>query len=384
MDRGSRVRSRDRAAPADHRRRRRERRGRKHRSWCRGGKRGRRSAPAVRWHGVTKATGGASGTGGSAVACTGCKVIIASECQSGADTKTIHVTVDVSDDRSGRFRWRPSRSVTGSCSARRPILLSCDRLRADVSRRCRHHLKVRRGVARGAGANEYLEVGFSADAQTLTMFDDAAKSSCGSSGRTTPTRSISIRRWTTRTAPVGRTPRPASPTRRTSPEHQRRPRLGHQAPNRPDDEERRRAPERRVVETGAAPSTPALFRVASRGRRCAGSYPRGSVNDSVESAMPPRSHIAHTRFLGCSPSPSGRLLRALPPPQARHRLPRRPRRQPRPRHRPHHHRQPRPRRQPRPAGRGQPPAPAAAVVSDWNAAPTNGSAGVNVPKLSGE
>ena len=48
--------------------------------------------------GGTKATGGVNGTGGgSSVACTGCKVTIASECQSGADTKTIHVTVDVSD-----------------------------------------------------------------------------------------------------------------------------------------------------------------------------------------------------------------------------------------------------------------------------------------------
>jgi len=126
--------------------------------------------------GGTKATGGASGTGGSDVACVGCKVTIASECQSGADTKTIHVTVDVSDGSLGAL---PLTAVTFRYwfvlgETANPPQLSIDYAQmfqggAGITSK---FVAVSPAVT---GANEYLEVGFSAGAPTLTMFDDSGQ-----------------------------------------------------------------------------------------------------------------------------------------------------------------------------------------------------------------
>ena len=127
-------------------------------------------------NGGAKATGGAPGTGGSAVACTGCKVTIASECQSGADTKTIHVTVDVSDGSLGAL---PLEAVTFRYwfmlgETTNPPQLAIDYAQmfqggAGITSR---FVAVSPAVT---GANEYLEVAFSAGAPTLTMFDDSGQ-----------------------------------------------------------------------------------------------------------------------------------------------------------------------------------------------------------------
>jgi hypothetical protein len=126
--------------------------------------------------GGTKATGGASGSGGSAVACTGCKVTIASECQSGADTKTIHVTVDVSDGSLGAL---PLAAVTfrywfvlGETANPPQLAIDYAQMFQGGAGITSKFVAVSPAVT---GANEYLEVGFSAGAATLTMFDDSGQ-----------------------------------------------------------------------------------------------------------------------------------------------------------------------------------------------------------------
>ena len=127
--------------------------------------------------GGTRATGGASGTGGgSSAACTGCKVTIESECQTGADTKTIHVTVAVSDGSLGKL---PLAAVTFRYwfvlgETTNPPQLSIDYAQmfqggAGITSK---FVAVSPPVT---GANEYLEIGFSAAAPTLTMFEDSGQ-----------------------------------------------------------------------------------------------------------------------------------------------------------------------------------------------------------------
>ena len=126
--------------------------------------------------GGTRATGGATGTGGAAVACTGCKVTIASECQSGADTKTIHVTVDVSDGSLGAL---PLAAVTfrywfvlGETTDPPQLSIDYAQLFQGGKGITSKFVAVSPPVT---GANEYLEVGFSADAPKLTMFEDSGQ-----------------------------------------------------------------------------------------------------------------------------------------------------------------------------------------------------------------
>ena len=126
--------------------------------------------------GGTKATGGASGTGGSSVACTGCKVTIASECQSGADTKTIHVTVAVSDGSLGKL---PLAAVTfrywfvlGETTNPPQLTIDYAQMFQGGAGITSKFVAVSPAVT---GANEYLEIGFSAAAPTLTMFDDTGQ-----------------------------------------------------------------------------------------------------------------------------------------------------------------------------------------------------------------
>jgi hypothetical protein len=127
--------------------------------------------------GGTKATGGVNGTAGTGPgACTGCKVTIASECQSGADTKTIHVTVDVSDGSLGAlplaavtFRyWFVLEETTD------PPQLSIDYAQMFQGGKgiTSKFVAVSPAVT---GANEYLEIGFSSDAPRLTMFEDSGQ-----------------------------------------------------------------------------------------------------------------------------------------------------------------------------------------------------------------
>ena len=126
--------------------------------------------------GGTRATGGAPGTGGSATACAGCKVTIASECQSGADTKTIHVTVDVSD---GSLAALPLAAVTfrywftlGETTDPPQLAIDFAQMFQNGKGITSEFVAVSPAVT---GANEYLEIGFSADAPTLTMFDDTGQ-----------------------------------------------------------------------------------------------------------------------------------------------------------------------------------------------------------------
>jgi hypothetical protein len=125
--------------------------------------------------GGTRATGGTSGTGGSG-SCIGCKVTIASECQSGADTKTIHVTVHVSDGSLGAL---PLAAVTfrywfvlGETTD--PPQLSIDYAQMFQGGKgiTSKFVAVSPAVT---GANEYLEIGFSSDAPKLTMFEDSGQ-----------------------------------------------------------------------------------------------------------------------------------------------------------------------------------------------------------------
>jgi len=126
--------------------------------------------------GGSRATGGATGTGGAATTCTACKVAIASECQTGADTKTIHVTVDVSDGSLGAL---PLAAVTfrywfvlGETTD--PPQLSIDYAQMFQGGKgiTSRFVAVSPPVT---GANEYLEIGFSADAPKLTMFEDSGQ-----------------------------------------------------------------------------------------------------------------------------------------------------------------------------------------------------------------
>jgi hypothetical protein len=126
--------------------------------------------------GGTKATGGVNGAGGGPVACTGCKVTIASECQSGADTKTIHVTVDVSDGSLGAL---PLAAVTfrywfvlGETTDPPQLSIDYAQLFQNGKGITSKFVAVSPPVT---GANEYLEIGFSADAPKLTMFEDCGQ-----------------------------------------------------------------------------------------------------------------------------------------------------------------------------------------------------------------
>jgi hypothetical protein len=126
--------------------------------------------------GGTRATGGVTGAGGSAVACTGCKVTIASECQSGADTKTIHVTVDVSDGSLGAL---PLAAVTfrywfvlGETTNPPQLAIDYAQMFQGGAGITSKFVAVSPAVT---GANEYLEIGFSAGAPTLTMFEDSGQ-----------------------------------------------------------------------------------------------------------------------------------------------------------------------------------------------------------------
>lgn len=127
--------------------------------------------------GGTRATGGVSGSGGSGAAtCTGCKVTIASECQSGADTKTIHVTVDVSDGSLGAL---PLAAVTlrywfvlGETTDPPQLAIDFAQMFQGGKGITSKFVAVSPAVT---GANEYLEIGFSAGAPALTMFEDSGQ-----------------------------------------------------------------------------------------------------------------------------------------------------------------------------------------------------------------
>ena len=110
------------------------------------------------------------------MACTGCKVTIASECQSGADTKTIHVTVDVSDGSLGAL---PLAAVTfrywfvlGETTDPPQLSIDYAQMFQNGEGITSKFVAVSPPVT---GANEYLEIGFSADAPKLTMFEDSGQ-----------------------------------------------------------------------------------------------------------------------------------------------------------------------------------------------------------------
>ena len=108
--------------------------------------------------------------------CTGCKVAIASECQSGADTKTIHVTIDVSDGSLGAL---PLTAVTfrywfvlGETTNPPQLAIDYAQMFQGGTGITSKFVAVSPAVT---GANEYLEIGFSTGAPTLTMFEDSGQ-----------------------------------------------------------------------------------------------------------------------------------------------------------------------------------------------------------------
>ncbi|HTB61703.1 MAG TPA: cellulose binding domain-containing protein [Polyangia bacterium] len=127
--------------------------------------------------GGTRATGGVTGTGGTGAAgCTDCKVTITSECQTGADTKTIHVTVDVLD---GSLAALPLTAVTfrywfvlGETTALPQLAIDYAQMFQDGTGITSKFVGVSPAVT---GANEYLEIGFAAGAPTLTGFADTGQ-----------------------------------------------------------------------------------------------------------------------------------------------------------------------------------------------------------------
>ena len=124
-----------------------------------------------------RATGGVSGTGGGgAAACTGCKVTVTSECQSGADSKTIHVTVDVLD---GSLAALPLAAVTfrywfllGETTAPPQLAIDYAQMFQNGAGITSKFVAVSPALT---GANEYLEIGFAAGAPTLTGFADTGQ-----------------------------------------------------------------------------------------------------------------------------------------------------------------------------------------------------------------
>jgi len=127
--------------------------------------------------GGTRATGGVTGTGGTGAAgCTDCKVTITSECQTGADTKTIHVTVDVLD---GSLAALPLTAVTfrywfvlGETTALPQLAIDYAQMFQNGTGITSKFVGVSPAVT---GANEYLEIGFAAGAPTLTGFADTGQ-----------------------------------------------------------------------------------------------------------------------------------------------------------------------------------------------------------------
>ena len=322
--------------------------------------------------GGTPATGGTTGTGGAAA--TGL-VVVDTDCQSATSVQSIGLYLDVLNTSSAAI---PLSQITFRYYFQVAETTDPPHLDIDYSTTVPAADITAKFVAISpavTGANEYMEVGFTAG-RRIARSDSRTrrKSSSACTRRTTPTRSTPCRRPTTRSrpAPPGRTANTGSFA--AADDHhrvrQRRPGVGHRTAIASRRVSRNRSERRavaaaadadaRVEAEAAAPSTPALFGVASRGRRCAGSSPPRIRNDR-ESRLPPRGHIARDRFLRLLHSPSGRppacapTAPAAPPPVTPAAAPA---------------------AQPAGAGHaraGAPAAPAAAVVSDWNAAPTNGS-----------
>jgi hypothetical protein len=127
--------------------------------------------------GGTTATGGVTGTGGTgAAACSGCKVTVTSECQTGADTKTIHLTVDVLD---GSLAALPLAAVTfrywfvlGETTAPPELAIDYAQMFQNGAGITSRFVGLSPAVT---GANEYLEIGFAAGAPTLTGFADTGQ-----------------------------------------------------------------------------------------------------------------------------------------------------------------------------------------------------------------
>lgn len=123
--------------------------------------------------GGTTGTGGiATGAGGTGNSCVGCKVTIAANCQSGPGTQTVRLGIDVSD---GTLSALPLSTVTfrywfmlGETTD--PPVLGIDYAQVGASALTSQFVPVSPAVT---GANEYLEIGFTDAAPTLSGFGDS-------------------------------------------------------------------------------------------------------------------------------------------------------------------------------------------------------------------
>jgi endoglucanase len=122
--------------------------------------------------GGSTGTGGGTGTGGAGYTCTGCKVTIAASCQSTPGTQTIRMSVDVVD---GTLNALPLSTVTfrywfvlGETTD--PPVLGIDYAQVGASALTSQFVPVSPAVT---GANEYLEIGFTDGAPTLSSFGDS-------------------------------------------------------------------------------------------------------------------------------------------------------------------------------------------------------------------
>lgn len=123
--------------------------------------------------GGTTGTGGiATGAGGTGYTCTGCKVTIAATCQSAPGTQTVRMSVDVVD---GTLNALPLSTVTfrywfvlGETTD--PPVLGIDYAQVGASVLTSQFVAVSPAVT---GANEYLEIGFTDAAPTLSSFGDS-------------------------------------------------------------------------------------------------------------------------------------------------------------------------------------------------------------------
>jgi hypothetical protein len=126
--------------------------------------------------GGVQGRGGATATGGAS-ACASCQLMVAAQCQTGSDTQTIRVTVDVEDaaitplalaDVTFRY-WFVMNTPTDT------PMLTIDYAQISQTAGATITSKFAAVSPARTGANEYLEVGFAASAPTLTLFGDTGQ-----------------------------------------------------------------------------------------------------------------------------------------------------------------------------------------------------------------